>query len=365
VQEIVQAIEAYSLPCPFHTNLSSLHAGCPMAGGRIFFFFMAKSRPIQQARRVIDIEIAALRRIRRRLGPSFLKAITLMQERLKNGGKIIVTGIGKSGHIGHKIASTLASTGTTSVTLDPVDAAHGDLGLVSRKDLILVLSYSGNTDELLRVVPLMKRQGVPILVMTGNTRSHLARQSDVVLDVSVDQEACPLNLAPTSSTTAMLAMGDALAMVLLQCRGFRREDFAQLHPAGTLGRDLLLPVEEIMRPRKSIPICTEKTLVTQALSSITAKRCGAAIVVNSKGKLVGIYTHGDFVRGFQKDPAIGKRTLQSVMTKRPITIPFGSLAAKALHIFETHRIEDLVVVDAAHRPLGLVDSQDLTRFRLI
>ena len=326
---------------------------------------MATGRSIQQARRVLDIEIAALCRVRRRLGPSFLQAIRLMQQRLENGGKIIVTGIGKSGHIGHKIASTLASTGTTSVTLDPVDAVHGDLGVVSRKDLILVLSYSGNTDELLRVVPLIKRQGVPILVMTGNPRSNLARQSDVVLDVSVDQEACPLNLAPTSSTTAMLAMGDALAMVLLQSRGFRREDFAQLHPAGSIGRDLLLPVQEIMRPRKSIPICTGKTTVAQALSQITAKRCGAAIVVDARGKLAGIYTHGDFVRGFQKDAAIGKRALASVMTKRPITISLGSLAAKALHIFETHRIEDLVVVDAAHRPVGLVDSQDLTRFRLL
>jgi len=326
---------------------------------------MATGRSIQQARRVLDIEIAALRRVRSRLGPSFLQAIRLMQQRLENGGKIIVTGIGKSGHIGHKIASTLASTGTTSVTLDPVDAVHGDLGVVSRKDLILVLSYSGNTDELLRVVPLIKRQGVPILVMTGNPRSNLARQSDVVLDVSVDQEACPLNLAPTSSTTAMLAMGDALAMVLLQSRGFRREDFAQLHPAGSIGRDLLLPVQEIMRPRKSVPICTGKTTVAQALSQITAKRCGAALVVDAKGKLAGIYTHGDFVRGFQKDAAIGNRALASVMTKRPITISFGSLAAKALHIFETHRIEDLVVVDAAHRPVGLVDSQDLTRFRLL
>lgn len=326
---------------------------------------MATGRSIQQARRVLDIEIAALRRVRRRLGPSFLQAIRLMQQRLENGGKIIVTGIGKSGHIGHKIASTLASTGTTSVTLDPVDAVHGDLGVVSRKDLILVLSYSGNTDELIRVVPLIKRQGVPILVMTGNPRSNLARQSDIVLDVSVDQEACPLNLAPTSSTTAMLAMGDALAMVLLQSRGFRREDFAQLHPAGSIGRDLLLPVQEIMRPRKSIPICTGKTTVAQALSKITEKRCGAALVVDAKGKLAGIYTHGDFVRGFQKDPAIGKRALAAVMTKRPITISLGSLAAKALHIFETHRIEDLVVVDAAHRPVGLVDSQDLTRFRLL
>lgn len=336
-----------------------------MGRGWILSKLMATPRPLLQARRVLDIEIAALRRVRQRLGPSFSQAIKLMQQRLEGGGKIIVTGIGKSGHIGHKIASTLASTGTTSVTLDPVDAAHGDLGLVSRKDLILVLSYSGNTDELLRVIPLIKRQGVPILVMTGNPRSHLARQSDVILDVSVAQEACPLNLAPTSSTTAMLALGDALAMVLLQNRGFQKKDFAQLHPAGAIGRDLLLPVQEIMRPKRLIPICTEKTLVTQALRQITAKRCGAAVIVDARGKLAGIYTHGDFVRGFQKDPAIGQRPLRAVMTKHPVTIPFGSLAAKALHIFETHRIEDLVVLDAGRRPVGLVDSQDLTRFRLL
>ena len=327
--------------------------------------FMDNGRQLQKAKRVLDIEIAALRRVRRRLGPSFLRSVALMQQCLENGGKIIVTGIGKSGHIGHKIAATFASTGTTSVTLDPVDAAHGDLGVVNKKDLILVLSYSGSTDELLRVVPLLKRLGTPIVVMTGNPRSHLARQSDLVLDVSVDQEACPLNLAPTSSTTAMLVMGDALAMVLLESRGFRREDFARLHPAGAIGRDLLLKVREIMRPRTSIPVVGLKTTVAKALAEITVKRCGAAIILDTKGKVTGIYTHGDFVRGFQKDPAIGDRPLQAVMTKNPVTISVDSLAAKALHIFETHRIEDLVVVDASHRPVGLVDSQDLTRFRLL
>ena len=330
-----------------------------------YFTFMANGHQIKKARRVLDIEIAALRRVSRRLGPSFLKAIALMKQRLETGGKVIVTGIGKSGHIGHKIAATLASTGTTSVTLDPVDAAHGDLGVVSKKDIILVLSYSGSTDELLRVIPLLKRLGTPTILMTGNLRSHLARQSDVILDVSVQQEACPLNLAPTSSTTAMLAMGDALAMVLLESRGFRREDFARLHPAGAIGRDLLLPVSEIMRPRASVPICGTETPVSKALSEITAKRCGAAIVLDAKGKVAGIYTHGDFVRGFQKDPQIGQRPLRAVMTKNPVTIPMGSLAAKALHIFETHRIEDLVVVDASRRPVGLVDAQDLTRFRLL
>ena len=327
--------------------------------------FMPNGHQLQKARRVLDIEIAALRRVRRRLGPTFLKTVALMQQRLENGGKIIVTGIGKSGHIGHKIAATFASTGTTSVTLDPVDAAHGDLGVVSKKDLILVLSYSGTTDELLRVVPLLKRLGTPIVVMTGNSRSQLARQAEVTLDVSVEQEACPLNLAPTSSTTAMLAMGDALAMVLLESRGFRREDFARLHPAGAIGRDLLLKVREIMRPRNSVPVVTLETTVAKALAEITAKRCGAAIVLDGKGKVAGIYTHGDFARGYQKDPGIGGRPLRAVMTKNPVTIPVDSLAAKALHIFETHRIEDLVVVDASHRPVGLVDSQDLTRFRFL
>ena len=363
--ERVQESVSPSYRAVFRVLAQALMQVAPEAKVAYYFLFMANGHQIQKARRVIDIEIAALRRVSRRLGPSFIKAIALMKQRLESGGKIIVTGIGKSGHIGNKIAATLASTGTTSVTLDPVDAAHGDLGVVSKKDLILVLSYSGSTDELLRVVPLFKRLGTPIIVMTGNLRSHLARQSDVALDVSVEQEACPLNLAPTSSTTAMLAMGDALAMVLLESRGFRREDFARLHPAGAIGRDLLLPVGEIMRPRASVPICSTETTVSKALSEITAKRCGAAIVLDARGKVAGIYTHGDFVRGFQKDPQIGKRLLRAVMTKNPVTITVGSLAAKALHIFESHRIEDLVVVDAARRPVGLVDAQDLTRFRLL
>ncbi|MCX6935784.1 MAG: CBS domain-containing protein, partial [Verrucomicrobia bacterium] len=189
--------------------------------------------------------------------------------------------------------------------------------------------------------------------------------SNVVLDVSVEQEACPLNLAPTSSTTAMLAMGDALAMVLLESRGFRREDFARLHPAGPIGRQLLLPVSEIMRPRASVAVCTTNTTVGKALTEISAKRCGAAIVLDKRGKVAGIYTHGDFARGFQKDPHIGQRPLKAVMTKNPVTIKVQSLAVKALRIFETHRIEDLVVVDTARRPVGLVDAQDLTRFRLL
>ena len=312
---------------------------------------------------MLAIEIAALQRVRRRLGPSFLRAVQLMRQRLESGGKIIVTGIGKSGHIGHKIAATLASTGTTSVALDPVDAAHGDLGVVSPKDLVVVLSYSGNTDELLRVVPLLKRLGTPIVGITGNLRSPLARQADIAIDVSVNQEACPLNLAPTSSTTAMLAIGDAIAMVLLESRGFRREDFARLHPAGTIGRNLLMKVSEIMRPRTAFPACKPETTVAKALSQITAKRCGAAVVVDARGKLLGIYTHGDFVRGYQKDPEIGKRPLRAVMTRNPVTIGVDSLAAKALHIFENHRIEDLIVLDAVRRPVGLVDSQDLARFR--
>jgi arabinose-5-phosphate isomerase len=324
---------------------------------------VANGNHLQKARRVLAIEIAALQRVRRRLGPSFLRAVQLMRQRLESGGKIIVTGIGKSGHIGHKIAATLASTGTTSVALDPVDAAHGDLGVVSPKDLVVVLSYSGNTDELLRVVPLLKRLGTPIVGITGNLRSPLARQADIAIDVSVNQEACPLNLAPTSSTTAMLAIGDAIAMVLLESRGFRREDFARLHPAGTIGRNLLMKVSEIMRPRTAFPACKPETTVAKALSQITAKRCGAAVVVDARGKLLGIYTHGDFVRGYQKDPEIGKRPLRAVMTRNPVTIGVDSLAAKALHIFENHRIEDLIVLDAVRRPVGLVDSQDLARFR--
>src|SRR5476651_191639 len=256
---------------------------------------------VSKGRRVIELEAAALRAVQRRLDEAFARAVEAMQEVVQAGHKIIVTGIGKSGTIGAKIASTLSSTGASSVVLDAVNASHGDLGMVSTGDLVLILSYSGETEEVARLIPSLKRIGTRIVALTGNPKSSLAREAEIHLDVQVPREACPLNLAPTSSSTAMLAVGDALAMVLLEARGFKKEDFATFHPGGALGRNLLLKVEDVMRPKDQMAILPGTATVNEALALIAKKRAGATAVVDARGKLSGIYTHGDFTRGYQKD----------------------------------------------------------------
>jgi arabinose-5-phosphate isomerase len=280
-------------------------------------------------------------------------------------GKIVVLGVGKSGHVGGKIAATLTSTGATAVVLDSLNALHGDLGVVSEGDVILTLSHSGETEELLRVLPALARFDVRKIAVTGNAASTLAKASDVVLDVSVSREACPHNLAPTSSTTCMLALGDALAMVLLEERGFTREDFARFHPGGSLGRSLLLKVRDIMRGGEQAAVVVEALPVVEVLRVLTAKRAGAALVTDTAGKLSGIFTHGDFARRFPSDPEIGSRPVSEVMTRGPVTIDADKLAAEVLVVLERHRIDDLVVTDAEGRPLGVVDSQDLSRLKLL
>jgi arabinose-5-phosphate isomerase len=320
---------------------------------------------ITRGQRVFDIEIACLKATRERLGKDFSHAVELMLETLENGGKLVVTGVGKSGLISHKIASTLTSTGAPTIVLDALNAAHGDLGLIAKDDLLLMLSYSGRTEELIRILPSLKRLQCKIISITGNAKSPVAKAADVHLDVAVEKEACPLNLAPTSSTTTMLALGDALAMVLLDARGFKKEDFARFHPGGTLGRYLLTKVEQIMRPLSDIAVCKKEDTVLTALSLITRKRCGAAVVVNRDKTLAGIYTHGDFARGFQKDKNIGDKKLGSVMTKKPLYVEAGKLAVEALNVFEKHKIEDLIVLDKSRRPVGLIDAQDLTKTKLI
>jgi arabinose-5-phosphate isomerase len=334
---------------------------------------MNRSRPLSsqlrahvtKGRRVIELEAAALRAVQRRLDEAFGRAVEAMREVIQAGRKIIVTGIGKSGTIGAKIASTLSSTGAASVILDAVNASHGDLGMVSKGDLVLILSYSGETEELARLIPSLKRIGTRIVALTGNAKSSLAREAEIHLDVHVPREACPLNLAPTSSSTAMLAVGDALAMVLLEARGFRKEDFATFHPGGTLGRHLLLKVEEIMRTRDQMAILTGLATVNEALALIASKRAGAVAVTDKGGRLAGIYTHGDFTRGYQKDVHIGRACLADVMTPNPITVRVDKLAVEVLNLFEAHRIGDLIVVDRHKHPVGLVDAQDLARVKLI
>ncbi|HEY8904056.1 MAG TPA: KpsF/GutQ family sugar-phosphate isomerase [Chthoniobacterales bacterium] len=320
---------------------------------------------LSQARRVFDIEIAAMQAVAARLDENFIRAVDLLRARIERNRKIVVVGVGKSGHIGEKIAATLTSTGSPSVVLNSLNALHGDLGIVSDGDAVLALSYSGETEELNNLLPALARFDVEIVAITGNAQSSLARAAHLVLDVSVAQEACPLNLAPTSSTTAMLALGDALAMVLLEARGFNKDDFARFHPGGHLGRTLLLRVSEIMRPADQLASVSRETPVLHAIRLMTQCRTGAAVVVEADGRLAGIFTHGDFARHFQSTPDIGARAVAEFMTSNPITIAADKLAAEVLHILQTHRIDDLVAVDSDGRPVGIVDSQDLSRHKLL
>ena len=318
-----------------------------------------------RARRVLSIEIQELQRVSERLGEEFPRAVALLREALDRRAKIVVLGVGKSGHVGAKIAATLTSTGAPAVVLNPLDALHGDLGVVSDGDVILTLSQSGETEELMRVLPSLARFDVRRIALTGGLTSTLAKTSDVVIDTSVSQEACPHNLAPTSSSTVMLALGDALAMVLLEERGFSREDFARYHPAGQIGRSLLLRVRDVMRSAGEMVLVKAGDPVVSVLKAMTAGRAGAALVVDEAGRLEGIFTHGDFARRFPEDPDLGTRPVGGVMTRHPVTIDADKLAAEVLLVLKQHRIDDLVVTDAEGRPLGVIDSQDLSRLKLL
>src|SRR4029077_10401368 len=320
---------------------------------------------LEKARRVLDVEIFELRRLRERLDDNFSRAVTLIKNCLEARGKVVVLGVGKSGHIGRKIASTLTSTGSPSVVLDSLDALHGDLGMVADGDTILAFSASGETEELLRVLPAIARFQVQIIAVCGDLNSTLAQNADVVLDVNIEQEACPLNLAPTSSTTVMLALGDALAMVLLEARGFNKEDFAKFHPGGKIGRSLLMRVHQIMRPRDAMTVVSSDAVIRDVLKAMTSVRTGAAVVADGDGRLIGIFTHGDFVRNFQSDPKVGERLVADLMTLNPVTVHQDKLAVEVLNLLESHRIDDLVVVDDDEKPVGIVDSQDLTRLKLL
>ena len=320
---------------------------------------------LAKARRVIEMELSEIERLLGRLDGSFEKAIDLILAAVERKGKIVVIGVGKSGHIGEKIAATLTSTGSPAVVLNALNALHGDLGVVCDGDVILALSYSGQTEELNNIMPALARFDVKIIAITGNPASLLALSSDVHLDVKVEQEACPLNLAPTSSTTAMLVLGDALAMVLLEARGFQKEDFARFHPGGHLGRSLLLKVDQIMRKDGQMAFITPDSTIRQALHAMAKARSGASVIVDGDGKLCGIFTHGDFGRHFQVHPDLLEKCVAEFMTRNPISIRSGRLAAEVLRILEQHPIDDLVVLDEENRPVGLVDSQDLSKFKLL
>src|SRR5213592_1398083 len=320
---------------------------------------------LEKARRVFDVEILELQRLRQRLGDDFSRAVALIKDAVDARGKVVVLGVGKSGHIGRKIASTLTSTGSPAVVLDSLDALHGDLGMVADGDVVLAFSASGETEELMRVLPAIARFQVQIIAICGDPNSNLAKNSHVVLDVNIEQEACLLNLAPTSSTTVMLALGDALAMVLLEARGFQKEDFARFHPAGMIGRSLLMRVHQIMRPREAMAIVSTDAPIRDVLKAMTSVRAGAAVVTDQDKQLLGIFTHGDFVRHFQSDSRIGERLVADLMTLNPVTVHKDKLAVEVLNLLERHRIDDLVVIDDDNVPVGIVDSQDLTRLKLL
>lgn len=320
---------------------------------------------LPQARRVFDIELAALRAVRAQLDESFDAAVGLVLQTLRQRGKLIIVGIGKSGNIGAKLTATLTSTGSTSVVLSSVDALHGDLGIINDGDLVLVLSYSGESDELVNLLPALKRFAVKLIAFTGNPKSTIARHSDVVLNVHVPQEACPLNLAPTASTTAMLVMGDALAMAVLDARGFTQKDFARYHPSGAIGRALLVQVRDIMRTGDRNAVAPQSLAVRDALMVMTKAKSGSLTIVDKRGKLAGVFTDGDFRRRMSTDPDLLTRPLAEVMTPSPICIRDESLAAEALKIFNERNIDDLIVVNAKREPVGLVDSQDLPKLKLM
>jgi arabinose-5-phosphate isomerase len=320
---------------------------------------------LAKAREVFDIELAALKAVRALLDESFDRAIAIVVEALKQRGKIVIVGIGKSGNVGAKIAATLTSTGSTAVILNSVDALHGDLGIVNDGDVILALSYSGESEELLNLLPAFKRFSVKIISFTGNIKSSLAKHGDVSLNVKVPKEACPFNLAPTSSTTAMLVMGDALAMAVLQARGFKQKDFAKYHPSGAIGRAMLLKVGDIMRTGNRNAVAAENLTVKEALLVMTHAKSGSLAVVNARGKLTGVFTDGDFRRHMAGNENLLSQPLKRVMTPKPVCISENALAVEALKIFNERNIDDLIVVNAKQEPVGLVDSQDLPKLKIV
>ena len=307
---------------------------------------------------MIKIEAQAICDLAKRIDKNFLKAVGLIK---KCNGRVIVTGMGKSGIIGRKIAATLSSTGTPSLWMHSTEAVHGDLGQVTKSDILILISHSGETEETKKIIPLVKRINAKIIAMTGNTKSALARHSDVVLDISVKKEGCPLGLAPMASTTATLVMGDALAACLIVERKFKKEDFAFYHPGGSLGRKLLLKVEDLMRTGTRLSKVKDSLPVKDVLLSITKARCGSACVIDRRGQFIGIFTDGDLRRHLDSDPNLLNRAVKDVMTKKPTTISKEKLAVEALPILKEKKIDELPVVDRHNKLVGLLDVQDLLK----
>ena len=317
---------------------------------------------LKRAKEVFRIEAEAVSSLASKLDGNFTKAV----EAIYNcKGRVVVTGMGKAGIIGQKISATLSSLGTPSIWLHSAEAIHGDLGRVTKDDIVIALSNSGETEETKSLIPILKKIGARVIAITGNRNSSLAKYSDLVLDVSVKKEACPLGLAPTSSTTAMLAMGDAVAVCLVEKKGFKEKDFALFHPGGALGKKLLLRVEDIMRKGKANPIVSEGAIVKDVLYAITEARAGAASVIDKSGRLSGIFTDGDLRRHLETDADLARKKVKEVMTKKPITIQPDKLAVEALKILEERKIDEIPVVDKNGKPAGMLDVQDVLRAGLV
>ena len=321
-----------------------------------------ESRAVALARRVLRIEADAVAALGARVGEEFERAVEII---LARHGRVIVTGVGKSGHIGRKLAATLASTGTPAYFVHAAEAAHGDLGMITPEDVVIALSNSGSSEELLTIVPLVKRQGARLIAMTGKPDSPLAREADAHLDAGVGEEACPLNLAPTASTTAALALGDALAVALLDARGFAAEDFARSHPGGALGRRLLTHVGDVMRPAAAVPRVGSDAPLTQALLAMTSGGMGMTAVVDTDEVPVGIFTDGDLRRALEKGCDVRSARVSEVMTRNPRSIAPGALAAEAAATMENLRISQLLVLDQAGRLAGALTTHDLMLAKVI
>jgi len=313
---------------------------------------------IKQAKNVLGIEAEAIQTLRERLDDNFIKAVDLLDQ---CRGKVIVIGIGKSGIVSQKIASTFACTGTPAFFLHPAEGIHGDVGMMSKGDVVLAVSNSGETQEVIKILPLIKRWGIKLIVITGSPNSVLARSGDIILDTGVKEEACPLGLVPTASTTVALALGDALALALLGKKGFEKEDFALLHPGGALGRRLILRVEDLMHKGDEMPLIQEDTLMKEGLLEMTSKRLGVAGICDKEGKLVGIITDGDLRRALEKEDDFLNHKAGKVMTGNPKTIAKDDLAAKALHVMEKFSITSLFILSEDGRPVGIIHMHDLLR----
>jgi arabinose-5-phosphate isomerase len=321
-----------------------------------------RTRALELARRVLAVEAEALRALGERLDARFVAAVELIQGRR---GRVVVSGIGKSGHIARKIASTMSSTGTPAYFVHPAEASHGDLGMVEAGDVFIAISYSGASEELLDIVPLVKRRGAKLIAMTGNADSALARAADAHLDARVAQEACPLNLAPTASTTAALALGDALAVALLDARGFSADDFARSHPRGRLHRQALVRVADVMCRGEDVPRVPGGASAMDAVAEITRGRLGLTAVVDAAGRLLGVFTDGDVRRALQRGVDFRGTRIDELMTRAPKTLPGEALAAEAAQLMEAHKISQLLVVDGTGALVGALNTHDLLRAKVI